>query len=67
MPKLHKAEPTSVLVLLSERQTFLLDRLVRAGVLGTSRPEIFRYLLIREIEKQYPEEVKGRDGIDGGG
>lgn len=44
---------------ISARLAGLLDRLVERGVLGTSRPEVLRYLLTREVERIFPEEVKG--------
>jgi hypothetical protein len=56
------SRPTKVQVSLSAQQLVLLDRLVKAGVVGTSRPEVLKYLFVREIEKLYPDEVKGGPG-----
>jgi len=59
-------EPVSLRV--SAQLAELLDRLVARGVLGTSRPEVLKYLLVREVERIFPEEVKGptkeRSGVD---
>lgn len=56
--KLHSSKLISVPVRLSGRQIELLDRLVKAEVLGTSRPEILKYLFTREVERLFPEDVK---------
>lgn len=55
------SKPKRVPVPLSPKQLELLDRLVRAGVLGGSRPEVLKYLFVREIERLYPDEVKGAE------
>lgn len=63
MPKkLVKTKLTSVPVRLSPEQLGLLDRLVRAGLLGTSRTEICKHWVIEELRKIYPEEFRGGPG-----
>jgi len=62
MPKLEKTKLTAVPVRLSPEQLELLDRLVRARLLGTSRTEICKHWVVEELKRMYPEEFKGGPG-----
>jgi len=57
-----KPEPTNVPVRLSPEQLALLDRLVDARLLGTSRSEICKRWVIDALERRYPDEFKGGSG-----
>ena len=64
MPKKLQVKLTAVPIRLSDRQLELLDRLVQGAVLGTSRPEVLKHLFIREVERLFPEEIKGQNKQD---
>jgi hypothetical protein len=59
VPKRQQVKLTAVPIRLSDQQLELLDRLVSAAILGTSRPEVLKHLFIREVERLFPDEVRG--------
>lgn len=62
MPKLERVEPETVALRLSPQQVGLIDRLVKQGLLGTSRPEICKRWVIDALKEIYPEEFRGGPG-----
>ena len=62
MPKLEKVDPETVAIRVSPQQAGLIDRVVKQGLLGTSRAEICKRWVIDALKEMYPDEFRGGPG-----
>lgn len=49
--KLNGEKPIPVSIRLTLKQAALVDKLVEEGLYGSSRPEVLKYFVIRELER----------------